>query len=242
MNSKIKLIISGLVLATCLFVFSPAAFAAPPSPEDRYVTQPSGEKLTTTLHGDEWFSWNENESGDVIIKCSDSYWHYAKYANGKLEALNEALRNGQGRAATSVFQEMVGLTEQPGALIQGFTNILLGLYHDFHIPAFYGFVKWLKNHPADDIAIPALEPVEPLIQRIEEWNRLLREIAGEQVARTFKDHIQNRRINDALETARQILMNGSEAGRMILPKICVSLAPSACATSTSARLTFRTPP
>ena len=38
------------------------------------------------------------------------------------------------------------------------------------------------------------------------------------------------------------MMNGSAAGTMILPKICASLAPSACATSTSARLTFLTPP
>jgi M6 family metalloprotease-like protein len=85
---KKKLVVI-LVLVVAFTVFGAAtAFASPPYPGKLTVTQPSGQTISVTLHGDEWFHWYEAADGSIIVQGSDHYWRYAKYADGKLSGLS----------------------------------------------------------------------------------------------------------------------------------------------------------
>ena len=60
-------------------------FAAPICPIPYEVTQPNGAVITVTSYGDEFFSWTEDEYGNVVVydEETDSY-RYAKIEDGKL--------------------------------------------------------------------------------------------------------------------------------------------------------------
>ena len=64
---------------------STASYAVPAPKKPREITQPSGEKFTATLCGDEWFNYNAAENGDLVVKGKDGYWYYGTVEEGRLE-------------------------------------------------------------------------------------------------------------------------------------------------------------
>ncbi len=89
MLKKIKFCIAG-IFAVCLFSAGNTAFAAPICPVPTEVTQPDGSVITVTAYGDEFFSWREDENGNVIVydEETDSY-KYAEIEDGKLVPTSE---------------------------------------------------------------------------------------------------------------------------------------------------------
>lgn len=64
---------------------STVSYAVPAPQIPREITQPSGEKFTATLYGDEWFSYNAAENGDLVVQGEDGYWYYGLVEADRLE-------------------------------------------------------------------------------------------------------------------------------------------------------------
>lgn len=73
------------IFAVLLLTAGNKALAAPICPVPLNFTQPDGSVITVTAYGDEFFSWSEDENGNVITydEVTDSY-KYAEIKNGKL--------------------------------------------------------------------------------------------------------------------------------------------------------------
>ena len=67
-----KKIISLTIFA--LFVSSIALFAIPARPGKTVYTQPDGTTVTLVTHGDEWFHWVTDESGNIMEMNEDGYY------------------------------------------------------------------------------------------------------------------------------------------------------------------------
>ncbi|MCH5209614.1 MAG: hypothetical protein J1F01_01485 [Oscillospiraceae bacterium] len=62
-----------------------AAYAAPICPVPVEVIQPNGDVITVTTYGDEFFSWKEDESGNIIVYDEESNsYKYAKIKDGEI--------------------------------------------------------------------------------------------------------------------------------------------------------------
>jgi M6 family metalloprotease-like protein len=84
---KLKIAVFAATFAVSLLAAAGTALASPPCPQPLALEQPSGEAVTATQHGDEWFHWMEANDGAVIVQGSDGYWRYSEYAHGRLSAL-----------------------------------------------------------------------------------------------------------------------------------------------------------
>lgn len=78
------------IFAVLLLTAGNKALAAPICPVPQDFTQPDGSIITVTAYGDEFFSWREDENGNVITydEATDSY-KYAEIKNGKLVSASE---------------------------------------------------------------------------------------------------------------------------------------------------------
>ncbi len=84
-----RLLYAALVFAaTAVLIFSlssTSSYAVPAPQIPREITQPSGEKFTATLYGDEWFNYTAAENGDLIVQGEDGYWYYGLAEADRLE-------------------------------------------------------------------------------------------------------------------------------------------------------------
>lgn len=73
------------IFAVLLLTAGNKALAAPICPVPQDFTQPDGSVITVTAYGDEFFSWREDENGNIIAYdvATDSY-KYAEIKDGKL--------------------------------------------------------------------------------------------------------------------------------------------------------------
>lgn len=73
------------IFAVLLLTAGNKALAAPICPVPQDFTQPDGNVITVTAYGDEFFSWREDENGNIIAYdvATDSY-KYAEIKDGKL--------------------------------------------------------------------------------------------------------------------------------------------------------------
>lgn len=58
--------------AVCILLFGITAFSAPICPVPVEFTQPNGDVITVTGYGDEFFSWQEDENGNIIAYDEES--------------------------------------------------------------------------------------------------------------------------------------------------------------------------
>lgn len=80
-------IIKRLLFAISLiFIFSVSVYAVPALEKTSEVSQPNGKKIYIIKHGDEFFNWNSDSKGNVLVKDNKKYWCYGKISNGKLIA------------------------------------------------------------------------------------------------------------------------------------------------------------
>ena len=82
-----------ILTSLALLLASPSAQAVPAYPRSVEVTQPDGAKFKLRLHGDEYFSWEEDEEGYAVARDKvDQYWKYARPAknNAAFEIIPEA--------------------------------------------------------------------------------------------------------------------------------------------------------
>lgn len=86
---KTKYCIAAL-FAVLLLAAGNKAHAAPICPVPREVTQPDGAKITVTTYGDEFFSWSEDENGDIIAYDEESgSYRYAAIEDGRLKPTSQ---------------------------------------------------------------------------------------------------------------------------------------------------------
>ena len=116
-----------------------------------------------------------------------------------------ALRTGKGRAASEAFQEMAALAADPAGAGRQLGGYLVRLWDDFFVEAVWGFAAWLDKLSENPAARAALEPIEPLLEAAREWQRSLRDIAGEREARMLREQVRGDALNDALKLSRSIL-------------------------------------
>jgi len=85
---KIKYVFWFPVFAAAVcFIIAAASFvsyAVPALETPRVLSQPSGEKFTATLHGDEWFNFTAATDGTLVVKGSDGYLYYGIAAHNGL--------------------------------------------------------------------------------------------------------------------------------------------------------------
>ena len=62
------------------------AQAIPADPTPATVTQPDGQTLTVTLHGDEFFHFTTTSDGYTVVKNAAGFYTYARLEDGKLVA------------------------------------------------------------------------------------------------------------------------------------------------------------
>lgn len=101
MKKRMKFCIA-VLFAICLLSVGGRALAAPICPVPREVTQPDGTQITVTTYGDEFFSWSEDENGNVVAydEATDSY-RYAKIEDGQLVPSSEKAGDTSLRRATA---------------------------------------------------------------------------------------------------------------------------------------------
>lgn len=78
------------IFAVLLLTAGNKALAAPICPVPQDFTQPDGSIITVTAYGDEFFSWREDENGNIIVydEDTDSY-RFAEIRDGKLVPASE---------------------------------------------------------------------------------------------------------------------------------------------------------
>ena len=79
-----KLIIALFLINICSFIH-----AEPTNPSIQKVTQPNGDTISISLHGDEYGSWYEDINGNIIDLNSDKYWTYITIQNNKKVLTNQ---------------------------------------------------------------------------------------------------------------------------------------------------------
>lgn len=68
-----------------ILFFGATVFAAPICPVPVEFTQPNGDVITVTSYGDEFFSWQEDENGNIITYDEESNsYKYAEIKDGKI--------------------------------------------------------------------------------------------------------------------------------------------------------------
>jgi len=84
MNKIMKVFLSAVCCVVSFYSVSLAVMANPKSAE---ISQPDGSKIKIFLKGDEFYSWNEDDSGYTIVKDDKTkYWTYARQTgDGSLE-------------------------------------------------------------------------------------------------------------------------------------------------------------
>lgn len=84
MLKKIKFYIT-VIFSISILSICVTSFAAPICPVPVEFMQPSGDVITVTEYGDEFFQWSEDENGNVIAydEESESY-KYAEIKDGKI--------------------------------------------------------------------------------------------------------------------------------------------------------------
>ncbi|MBN1865661.1 HEAT repeat domain-containing protein [Candidatus Sumerlaeota bacterium] len=126
-----------------------------------------------------------------------------------LERLEEALQHGKATAASHVFQELVGEAPDLEELGRDIARVLAALYEDFRMGAFVSFASWLGNHPAEEVAEPALASVQPYMDTLAKWRKQLADIAGERMARELREQVRSRDLGAATASAQRIIERGS---------------------------------
>ena len=58
-------------------------FASPANPTSYKVTQPNGDTICISVHGDEYASWYEGYNGNVIFQNDKGYWVYVAIENNE---------------------------------------------------------------------------------------------------------------------------------------------------------------
>ena len=80
------------LLIAAAFTFATNALAAPKNPFPQTVTQADGTEITITEHGDEFFSWAEDENGNVIAYDEGSEnWAYAEITKDEIVPSDETV-------------------------------------------------------------------------------------------------------------------------------------------------------
>ena len=84
MLKKFKFFMSSIVIIFVLLLGS-NVFAAPICPVPVEFTQPNGDVITVTSYGDEFFSWQEDENGNIITYDEESNsYKYAEIKDNKI--------------------------------------------------------------------------------------------------------------------------------------------------------------
>lgn len=81
MNSLKQHIITLIITAASLIIFSTTAFAAPSLESTKEFKQPNGMSFLATQYGDEFLNYYATENGDIIEQKSDGFWYYATTQN-----------------------------------------------------------------------------------------------------------------------------------------------------------------
>ncbi|MEM4248299.1 MAG: M6 family metalloprotease domain-containing protein, partial [Candidatus Nanoarchaeia archaeon] len=76
----LKITIFAIIIFLCKIVG-----AVPACPEPAEVEQPDGKKIKIKLHGDEFFSWHEDEEGYAIKQKANGAWFYARPSKDKAD-------------------------------------------------------------------------------------------------------------------------------------------------------------
>ena len=79
-----KLIITLVCVNICIQIFASPAIPAPFK-----VTQPNGDTIFISLHGDEYSSWYEDDKGNIVDKNNDNYWVYVTTEEVKITLTNQ---------------------------------------------------------------------------------------------------------------------------------------------------------
>jgi hypothetical protein len=122
-----------------------------------------------------------------------------------LEIVDQALRAGKVQAATLAFHELAGQTSDPERFGQDLAHVLNHLFDDFVLQPLRQFLAWLHNHPAREMVETALEPLEHALEGIAEWQKLLKQVAGERIAREIRTQVRARDLNLATSLAMRFL-------------------------------------
>jgi len=123
--------------------------------------------------------------------------------------LADSLRRGKSQGAAAEFQELVAAVPSLEGMGREVGRLLAAVLDDFHVSEVSGFVMWLRNHPAEDVAVPATKSVEPELVEIREWSKTLRDIASEREARDLRATVRSRDVSKATEMAREIIKAGA---------------------------------
>ena len=75
------------------------AQAIPADPTPATVTQPDGQTLTVTLHGDEFFHFTTTSDGYTVVKNAAGFYTYARLDGDRLVASNTVARDEANRTA-----------------------------------------------------------------------------------------------------------------------------------------------
>lgn len=76
-----------------VILFGATVFAAPICPVPVEVTQPNGDVITVTSYGDEFFSWQEDENGNIIAYDEESRsYKYAEIRDGKIVPTSQEVK------------------------------------------------------------------------------------------------------------------------------------------------------
>ncbi|HUT24365.1 MAG TPA: hypothetical protein VM492_08500 [Sumerlaeia bacterium] len=135
------------------------------------------------------------------------------------QSLADSLRRGKSQGASVVFQELVAAVPSLEEMGREVGRLLAAVLDDFHVSEVNGFVMWLRNHPAEDVAVPALEFVQPELAEIKEWSKTLRDIASERQARDLRATVRSRDVSKATEMACEVIKGGAtEAARRDLAR------------------------
>ena len=126
------------------------------------------------------------------------------------QQLESALREGRFQAATHVFQELIGLHPDLDALGREIGQVLTRLLRTLDAGPALSFAEYLQRHPAEEVAAPALEVIRPMRAEIAEWERILRDLNEESLARLILAQVHSRDVGAATETAKRFIGAQSE--------------------------------
>lgn len=81
------------IIAAILIILAQAAWAAPAKPGKRTYTQPDGTTIVIQLHGDEFFHWVTDESGQVVEMDENGYYRPATLPSEVELSARKAIRS-----------------------------------------------------------------------------------------------------------------------------------------------------
>lgn len=119
LNTKSRCLYIVLVfVATTVLIISlttTVSYAVPAREFPREIFQPSGEKFTATLYGDEWFNYTVAENGDLVVKGEDGYWYYGIVEEDRLERSAAKYKIDSTPADAQTVRNVNGLKISSGA-------------------------------------------------------------------------------------------------------------------------------